>query len=68
MLFRSFVGRAYDMQLLAELPPEIDPCGENGEFHTFVWKGPSYQRPVRFSRGEIIRDGKYAFLDLIPVN
>jgi uncharacterized protein (TIGR00290 family) len=64
----SFVGRAYDTQLLAELPPEIDPCGENGEFHTFVWQGPSYQRPVRFSRGEIIRDGKYAFLDLIPVN
>ena len=63
----SFAGRAYDAQLLADLPPEIDPCGENGEFHTFVWNGPSYQRPVRFTRGEMIRDGKYAFFDLIPV-
>ena len=63
----SFAGRAYDAQLLADLPPEIDPCGENGEFHTFVWNGPSYHRPVAFTRGAVRRDEKYAFFDLHPV-
>ena len=63
----SFAGRTYDAQLLADLPPQIDPCGENGEFHTFVWNGPNYQRPVAFTRGEMMRDGKYAFFDLLPV-
>lgn len=64
----SFAGRSYDAQLLNDLPPEIDPCGENGEFHTFVWNGPTYQRPVAFTRGDMMRDGKYAFFDLLPVS
>jgi uncharacterized protein (TIGR00290 family) len=45
-LDRSFVGRAYDEALLRDLPPAVDPCGENGEFHTFVRNSPSFRRPV----------------------
>jgi uncharacterized protein (TIGR00290 family) len=61
----SFAGRTYDEQLLADLPSHIDPCGENGEFHTFVWNGPHFQHPVAFDTGEILRDEKYAFCDLL---
>lgn len=61
----SFAGRTYDEQLLADLPDHIDPCGENGEFHTFVWNGPHFQHPVGFHKGEILRDEKYAFCNLI---
>jgi uncharacterized protein (TIGR00290 family) len=59
-------GRAYDHALLGELPPAVDPCGENGEFHTFVWDGPGFRRPVRVHGGEtVIRDG-FVFADLLP--
>jgi uncharacterized protein (TIGR00290 family) len=61
----SFSGRAYDEQLLADLPDHIDPCGENGEFHTYVWNGPHFQSPVKFDKVNIIRDEKYAFCDLV---
>jgi len=62
----SFVGRIIDRQFLADLPPGIDPCGENGEFHTFVFDGPIFKKPVRFSRGETVcRDG-FWFCDLVP--
>jgi uncharacterized protein (TIGR00290 family) len=46
-LDRSFVGRAYDESFLRDLPRSVDPCGENGEFHTFVWDHPRFSRPVR---------------------
>lgn len=62
----SFVGRVIDEQFLADLPPGVDPCGENGEFHTFVFDGPIFAEPVRFSFGEIVcRDG-FWFCDLVP--
>ena len=62
----SFVGRAYDESLLAELPAGVDPCGENGEFHTFVHAGPIFPRPIQFTLGgSVMRDG-FAFQDLIP--
>lgn len=62
----SFVGRVIDEAFLAELPPHVDPCGENGEFHTFVFDGPIFKEPVRFSFGEkVCRDG-FWFCDLIP--
>ncbi|MGH2849586.1 MAG: ATP-binding protein [Solirubrobacteraceae bacterium] len=62
----SFAGRAFDDALLNDLPGSVDPCGENGEFHTFVHAGPIFDRPIAIRRGEtVIRDG-FAFCDLIP--
>lgn len=61
-----FVGRVIDADFLAELPGDVDPCGENGEFHTFVFDGPIFTAPVRFSFGETVcRDG-FWFCDLVP--
>ena len=65
-LDRSFVGRAFDAALLAELPSGVDPCGENGEFHSFVWDGPMFQQPLAVLVGEVVdRDG-FVFADLTP--
>jgi uncharacterized protein (TIGR00290 family) len=62
-----FCGREFDEALLAELPPEVDPCGERGEFHTFVYAGPILSRPVQFRRGEVVmREGRFCFCDLRP--
>ena len=62
----ALCGREYDEALLDELPPSADPCGENGEFHTFVYDGPIFRVPVPVARGEIVdRDG-FRFCDLLP--
>jgi len=62
----SFAGRVIDEQFLADLPRDVDPCGENGEFHTFVFAGPNFARPIDFTFGEIVlRDG-FCFADLVP--
>jgi uncharacterized protein (TIGR00290 family) len=53
-LDQSFVGRVIDEQFLRDLPPNVDPCGENGEFHTFVFDGPNFREPVAFEKGEIV--------------
>jgi uncharacterized protein (TIGR00290 family) len=63
----SFAGRAYDKQLLAELPDGVDPCGENGEFHTFVSAGPIFAEPIECETGEIVERNGFVFCDLIPV-
>ena len=63
----SFAGRAYDKQLLAELPDGVDPCGENGEFHTFVSAGPIFAEPIECETGEIVERDGFVFCDLIPV-
>ena len=61
----GFVGRPYDERLLAELPAGIDPCGEYGEFHTFVYDGPGFETPVPAKVGEtVVRDGRY-YADLV---
>jgi uncharacterized protein (TIGR00290 family) len=61
----GFAGRAYDERLLEDLPAEVDPCGEYGEFHSFVYDGPSFRQPVAVELGEIvIRDGRY-YADLL---
>lgn len=66
-LSAAFAGRAYDRSLLAELPARIDPCGERGEFHTFVSAGPGFAAPIRYTVGEtVIRDERFAYRDLIP--
>jgi diphthamide synthase (EF-2-diphthine--ammonia ligase) len=58
-------ARAFDADLLADLPAAVDPCGENGEFHTFVHDGPGFRSPVRFTRGEVVlRDGRFWYCDL----
>jgi uncharacterized protein (TIGR00290 family) len=65
-LDRSFAGRAFDQQLLNDLPPGIDPCGENGEFHSFAWAGPMFKTAIKLTLGEVVdRDG-YVFADLTP--
>ncbi|MFN2567602.1 MAG: ATP-binding protein [Gemmatimonadaceae bacterium] len=66
LLDAAFVGRSYDARLLDDLPEGIDPCGERGEFHTFVSYGPGFDRPVAYDVGEIvIRDGRFAYCDLV---
>lgn len=65
-LDHSFAGRLYDESFLADLPPGVDPCGENGEFHTFVYSGPIFREPVAWKRGEVVlRDGRFWFYDLL---
>jgi uncharacterized protein (TIGR00290 family) len=62
----SFVGRTLDASFFADLPPGVDPCGENGEFHTFVFDGPVFQSPIPFVVGDkVLRDG-FWFCDLLP--
>lgn len=64
----SFAGREYDMQLLDDLPPDTDPCGENGEFHSFVYDGPVFHRPVPVRCGErVTRERRFHFCDLLAV-
>ena len=53
-LDRSFVGRVIDEEFLRDLPAGVDPCGENGEFHTFVFDGPLFSQPIAFEKGEIV--------------
>ena len=60
----SFCGREYDQQFLADLPEGVDPCGENGEFHTFVYDGPIFNRPIQVSRGEVVERDGFWFCDL----
>ena len=62
-----FVGREFDERFLADLPATVDPCGENGEFHSFVFGGPIFGRPVPVQTGEItLRDERFNYCDLIP--
>src|SRR5579863_7975663 len=61
-----FVGRIIDARFLEELPEQVDPCGENGEFHTFVFDGPLFKHRVRFSFGEIVCRDSFWFCDLLP--
>jgi len=53
-LQNSFAGRDFDVALLSDLPPEVDPCGERGEFHTCVYDGPMFTAPVNLEAGEIV--------------
>jgi uncharacterized protein (TIGR00290 family) len=62
----AFCGRRYDERLLAQLPPSVDPCGENGEFHTFVSAGPIFAAPIACVTGEIVERDGFVFCDLTP--
>ena len=63
-LDRTFAGRAFDEPLLADLPAHVDPCGEKGEFHSFVWDGPMFTRPLRIERGEVVERDGFVFADM----
>ena len=65
MLDASFAGRPFDADFLEDLPAAADPCGENGEFHTFVSDGPIFSRPVPVARGEVVERDGFAFCDLV---
>lgn len=61
----AFTGRDYDRDFIKNLPPGVDPCGENGEFHTFVYDGPIFKKPVPVQRGDIVlRDERFCYCDL----
>lgn len=61
----SFAGRAFDAALLADLPPSADPCGERGEFHSFAWDGPMFNRPIPVQHGEVVARDGFVFADLL---
>lgn len=62
----SFAGREFDEDLLAELPAGVDPCGERGEFHTFVYDGPIFDGPIACGPGEVLERDGFVFCDLLP--
>ncbi len=64
-LDRSFVGREFDDAFLADLPEEVDPCGERGEFHSFVYAGPIFDSALAISVGEIVVREQFVFADLM---
>jgi uncharacterized protein (TIGR00290 family) len=69
VLGKDFVGREYDEQFLSDLPANVDPCGENGEFHSFVYDGPIFRERVLFTKGEVVlRDNRFYYCDLLPVS
>lgn len=65
-LSMDFAGRAYDGALLDELPPGVDPCGENGEFHTFVHDAPNFRQSIPITVGERVEREGFFFVDLLP--
>jgi uncharacterized protein (TIGR00290 family) len=66
LLDQSYAGRLIDGEFLQSLPTGVDPCGENGEFHTFVCDGPLFRQPVRFRLGETVLRESFWFRDLVP--
>ncbi len=61
----SFVGQFFNDEFLSSIPSNVDPCGENGEFHTFVFDGPIFSYPIQFEKGEVVfRDERFYFIDL----
>jgi uncharacterized protein (TIGR00290 family) len=62
----SFAGREFDDELLRDLPPHVDPCGENGEFHTFVYDGPVFTSPIACRRGAVVERAGFVFCDVLP--
>jgi uncharacterized protein (TIGR00290 family) len=66
VLDSSFAGRELDDSFFRDLPPSADPCGENGEFHTFVFDGPIFRSPIPIRTGEIVNRDGFVFCDLLP--
>jgi len=67
MLDGKFAGRLVDESFFADLPAGVDPCGENGEYHSFVFAGPLFSREILFTKGEVVlRENRFLYCDLIP--
>ena len=67
VLDKRFIGKIVDKQFLSDLPSHVDPCGEKGDFHTFVFDGPIFKEVVKFKKGEIVlRDERFYYCDLLP--
>jgi uncharacterized protein (TIGR00290 family) len=62
----SFCGRILDKEFLDALPSNVDKCGENGEFHTFVYDGPIFSYPIKWAKGDVVKRDSFYFCDLIP--
>lgn len=60
-----FCGRAFDEDLLADLPDHVDPCGENGEFHTFVWDAPGFSTPIDITTGDVVHRDGLVYVDVL---
>ena len=66
VLNKSFVGREFDKTFLNDLPPTVDPCGENGEFHSFVYDGPIFEKRIAYTKGDIVlRDNRFYYCDIL---
>jgi len=65
VLAPEFAGRDFDASFLSDLPEGVDPCGENGEFHSFVYDGPMFRKPVPVQVGEIVERDGFVFADLV---
>jgi len=62
----ALAGRPYDEQFLSDLPADADPCGERGEFHTFVWDAPGFAGPIDVGVGEVVERDGFVFCDVLP--
>jgi len=67
-LHASFAGREFNLQLLKDLPESVDPCGERGEFHTFVSDGPIFSRSIQVTSGEVVARDNFIYADLLPTS
>ena len=63
----ELAGHPFDESLLRRLPEGVDPCGENGEFHTFAWDGPAFRQPVPVQTGPIVERDGFAYADVLPL-
>lgn len=64
----SFAGRRFDTDFLRDLPPHVDPCGERGEFHTFVWDAPGFSAPIDVTVGDVVERDGFVFTDVLPAH
>ncbi|GAH47151.1 unnamed protein product [marine sediment metagenome] len=62
---QEFIGREYNEAFLEDLPEGVDPCGENGEFHSFVFDAPNFARPIEISLGEVVKRDGFIFVDIV---
>jgi uncharacterized protein (TIGR00290 family) len=66
VLNKSFAGREFDKKFLCDLPSSVDPCGENGEFHSFVYDGLIFEKRIAYTKGDIVlRDNRFYYCDIL---
>lgn len=67
-LDESFAGREFSLDTIADFPDDVDPCGENGEFHTFVFESPCFRKEISIVAGEKIQRGHFIYADVLPLD